>query len=279
VRAEARRIADALASVPGVDAIVMGGSRARGRAHADSDIDLGIYYHRDRPPDNAALRAVAARLDDRGEVGTVTEPGAWGPWINGGAWLRIGGRKVDWLYREIEQVDRSIDDAVAGRVRLHYQPGHPFAFGESIFAGEVHYCEPLHDPAGTVARLKRRTDPYPPELRQALISTLWEADFSLDIAQTAAGRGDGLYVAGCLFRCAMVVLQVVFAINERYWVNEKGALEEAASFPLAPHGLVQTVQHALGSSGMEPTTLAASIEQMRGLVESVRRLPANNREA
>jgi hypothetical protein len=119
-----------------------------------------------------------------------------------------------------------------------------------------------------MARLKRRTDPYPPALRRTLIGSLWEAEFSLDIALKPAERGDSVYVSGCLFRCAMIVLQVLFAINERYWLNEKGALEEAAGFPLVPKGLVQTVHNAL-SCGMGPTSLTDSIEQLRGLVEAV----------
>ena len=38
------KISEALRNVPGIQAIVLGGSRARGTHSFDSDIDVGIYY-------------------------------------------------------------------------------------------------------------------------------------------------------------------------------------------------------------------------------------------
>ena len=38
------RVKEALADVPGIVGVVLGGSRARGTHHANSDIDIGIYY-------------------------------------------------------------------------------------------------------------------------------------------------------------------------------------------------------------------------------------------
>jgi predicted nucleotidyltransferase len=69
-----------LASVRGVIAVVLGGSRARGTHRPDSDTDLGLFYRGEL--DIAALRALAAELT--GEPVEVTEPGGWGPWVNGG---------------------------------------------------------------------------------------------------------------------------------------------------------------------------------------------------
>nr|WP_269779095.1 nucleotidyltransferase domain-containing protein [Propioniciclava soli] len=37
---------DALVGVPGFEAVVLGGSRARGTHHGGSDVDLGLYYRR-----------------------------------------------------------------------------------------------------------------------------------------------------------------------------------------------------------------------------------------
>ena len=47
---KAQTIADRLGQIDGVVAVVLGGSRARGTASPDSDIDLGIYYQPDQPP-------------------------------------------------------------------------------------------------------------------------------------------------------------------------------------------------------------------------------------
>jgi hypothetical protein len=84
------RVVDALRPVKGLSALVLGGSRGRGTAGPQSDYDLGLYYEPDAPFDVEALRsAIAPLVDDPSS--TVTRFGEWGPWINGGGWLTIGG--------------------------------------------------------------------------------------------------------------------------------------------------------------------------------------------
>ena len=70
-----RRLVVALSGVPGVEAIALGGSRARGTATAESDYDIGLYYRANRPIDVATLGKVAAILDDRGVEASVTPIG------------------------------------------------------------------------------------------------------------------------------------------------------------------------------------------------------------
>jgi len=45
--ADLAAIAGRLVGVEGVVGVLLGGSRARGTHHPDSDVDLGVYY---RPP-------------------------------------------------------------------------------------------------------------------------------------------------------------------------------------------------------------------------------------
>lgn len=76
-----------LKSVPGIIGIVLGGSRARGTNHPNSDIDIGIYYDGSEGVDIAQINAIATKLDDEHREGLVTALGEWGPWVNGGGWL------------------------------------------------------------------------------------------------------------------------------------------------------------------------------------------------
>ncbi len=73
-----------LIPVEGLQAIVLGGSRASGTQHPDSDIDLGLYYYEGTPLDIYHLRKIARELNDFADP-EVTELGGWGPWVNGGA--------------------------------------------------------------------------------------------------------------------------------------------------------------------------------------------------
>ena len=53
------RISGHLAQIEGVEAVALGGSWARGAAHPDSDVDIGIYYRSESPPSIGELRRVS----------------------------------------------------------------------------------------------------------------------------------------------------------------------------------------------------------------------------
>ncbi len=266
----AREVADQLGRVEGVAAVVLGGSWVRGDAGPASDIDLALYYEPDRPPSIDALRLLARELDDRHTADLVTGFGGWGPWINGGGWLTIGGRAVDWLYRDLARVRHVVDECRAGRPTYHPQPGHPAGFHSHIYLGEVHYCRPLYDSTGVVAALKGLAEPYPPLLRRALIGTyLWQGGFALNTARKGASRGDPYYGAGSLFQCASCLAQVLFALNRRYYINEKGSVRAVDSFPLRPDGFSDIVMSVLAHPGETMQELSDSIERLAVIVRAV----------
>jgi predicted nucleotidyltransferase len=244
------RIVPLLAEVPGVLAIVLGGSRARGTAGPSSDYDIGLYYGPDRPLDTAALLAVARSLVDEPGAAAVTPVGGWGPNIVGGGWLRIDGNKVDLLYRGIEPVGAVIAACRAGQVTMHYQPGHPHGFCSATWMGEVAVCRPLHDPRSLIAELKALTSPYPDALRHALLKMfLWEVLFAIENAEIAIARREQTHIAGCAYRALCCAGQVLFALNRRYLINEKGALGEAAGFAHTIPGLTERVGHVWSAIG------------------------------
>ncbi|RUR72806.1 nucleotidyltransferase domain-containing protein [Chlorogloeopsis fritschii PCC 9212] len=239
------RVVDRLQSIQGIAAIALGGSRARGTHTQKSDVDLGIYYNLENPPDLMALNHLASELDDNHRANLITSIGEWGKWINGGGWLRIEGVPVDFLYRDLAQVGCVIDDCHAGRITIDYQPGHPHGFVSSIYMGEVAICLPLHDLYGVLDALKAKTTSYPIGLKQATVNTFaWEISFSLFIAQKAVARGDVAYAAGCCFRSVACMNQVLFALNEEYLLNEKGAVAITNSFTLCPQDYQQRVESA-----------------------------------
>src|SRR5215471_6123233 len=108
-----------LATVRGVVAVVLGGSYARGTAHLGSDLDIGIYYSDAAPFSIAAIAAIAGQLAV-GAAPVVTGFYEWGPWVNGGAWIQTAAGKVDFLYRSVEHVERTIREAEDGICHHHY---------------------------------------------------------------------------------------------------------------------------------------------------------------
>ena len=98
-------IVPVLAQVPGVVAVALGGSRAGSAAHAASDYDIGLYFNEGAGLDVKRLLETANGLVDDPGAARVTVVGGWGPWIVGGGWLTISGKKVDLLYRPFESVE------------------------------------------------------------------------------------------------------------------------------------------------------------------------------
>jgi hypothetical protein len=98
------------------------------------------------------------------------------------------------------------------------------------------------------------------KLKQATIDKFaWEISFSLVVAQNAVARGDVAYAAGCCFRSVACMNQGLFALNEAYLLNEKGAVGLANSFTLCAADYLRRVESVF-------TLLATDAESIRGAI-------------
>lgn len=253
-------MASRIAELPAVRAVVLGGSRARGTHRPDSDWDLGVYYR--GTPDLAALTALASGT--QGSAVEVAGPGGWGPWVNGGAWLRVDGVAVDWILRDLDRVEAVWSDCREGRFEVGIQPGHPLGFWSPCYVGEVALGRVLADPYGELAALRTATLTYPEPLRGALADAAWEAEFSVAAARKSAPTGDTLHVALCLSKAFGILAQSLHAHHRSWCLNEKGALAAAAALPDTPADFADRVNRAL--RGLD----ADAVETAADLVRDVR---------
>lgn len=253
-------MADDLARVAGVAAVTLGGSRARGAHRPDSDVDLGVYYRADAL-DVAQLQALALHWSS--EDAPLAAPGGWGPWVDGGAWLRVDGVAVDWILRDVDRVAEQCRRAHEGRFAFHPQPGHPLGFLDVAYAGEVARGVVLRDDRGVLAALRAQADPYPEALRHAVIETLWQVDFLLDTAVKGAGRADVAYVTLCMSHAALLIAHGWHALAGVWLLNEKGAVDEVARLPIETHGFAGVAADALASIGASSEELLAAVAALR----------------
>lgn len=260
LRRRIEAMADRLTALPGIRAVVLGGSRARGTHRPDSDWDLGLYYR--GAPDLAALTALACRV--QGSPVEVAGPGGWGPWVNGGAWLRVDGTPVDWILRDLDRVETVWSDCREGRYEVGVQPGHPLGFWSPAYPGEVALGHVLSDSHGELTRLQQETLDYPEPLRTALAEAAWEADFSVASARKSAPSGDRLHVSLCLSRAFGILTQSLHAHHRTWCLNEKGALAAAAALPDTPADFAERAGEAL--RGLD----TAAVETAAEVVSDVR---------
>jgi hypothetical protein len=232
-------VTERLAALPGVAAVALGGSRGAGTAGPTSDWDFAVYYRGRFDP--ADLRAV-------GWPGEVSELGGWGGGVfNGGAWLRVDGRKVDVHYRDLDDVEHHLEQARAGRFRvenlLFYLAGVP----TYVVVAELAANRVL---SGDLPR-----PDYPPALREQAPPQWWaRARFTLDYARSAyAAAGRVVECAGAVARAAAEAGHAILAARGEWVTNEKRLLDGAglrgldavvAGLTVDPATLIAAVDHA-----------------------------------
>lgn len=240
-----------LQSITGLQAIVLGGSRGTGTDVPGSDIDIGLYY--DDALDLDALQLAAQSLDDEHRPDLVAGPGGWGNWVNGGGWLVVDGIHLDLILRETRRVRQAVQECDQGIVSSHYQPGHPHAFTNVMYRGELATCKMLWSANREMLDLKQQSEPYPAPLKASLLNLFgFEAGFSLDLARNYLEKEDPYYVIAHLVRSVSALNQILFALNEKYCLNEKKAVRNIESFPLRPDQYKDRIAEVFQKAGQSP---------------------------
>lgn len=254
-----------LCDIPGIGAIVLGGSYARGTQTETSDLDIALYYSETAPFAIEDIRQTARSISIAGEP-TVTGFYEWGAWVNGGAWIQTNTGKVDFLYRNLEHIQRTIDEAQQGIHRHDYTQQPAYGFYSVIYLAETHCCVPLYDPNGWIANLKTQVVIYPPKLQEQIVAnSLWSAEFTLIHARSFAEKGDIYNCVGCFTRAASSLTQVLFAMNGVYFMSDKRVMETIASFVRKPQNYVERLTALLAQPGGNASQLSYSCELLTAL--------------
>ena len=267
------QLVEQLNKTTGVSAIVLGGSYAGGTQHETSDLDIGLYYFPANPFSIAQIRRIAENVSVGGKA-TVTGFYEWGAWVNGGAWIHTPQGKVDFLYRNLDQVQQTIADALQGITHHDYDQQPSYGFYSVIYLAETQICIPLYDPDLLIAKLKRELEIYPPRLKQKIITdSLWAAEFTFMYARSFAVQGDIYNTVGCLTRVVSNITQALFALNEKYFIRDKKVLDVVARFPNLPAGYIQQINRILACPGSTVQELTKTVSDLQQAWHSVVSLP------
>jgi predicted nucleotidyltransferase len=272
------KLVSKLSGITGIAAIVLGGSYANGTQHETSDLDIGLYYFEANPFSITEIQRIADEVAVEGPA-TVTGFYEWGAWVNGGAWIHTPYSKVDFLYRNIDQVRRTIADAQQGIYSHDYDQQPTYGFYSVIYLAETQSCIPLYDPERLINELKQRVEVYPATLKQKVLAdSLWMAEFTLLHARGFAKRGDIYNTVGCMARAASYLTQALFALNEKYFNGDKRVLDMLAKFPNLPSGYIEKINHILAYPGATVEVLTMTVSELERVWYSVVSLPGVNYE-
>jgi hypothetical protein len=259
-----RELVSELRRVPGIVAVVLGGSYASGTPREGSDMDVGLYYQVEAPFEIARIVQIAEHFSL--QPPTVTGFYDWGRWVNGGAWIQTRAGKVDFLYRNINQVEQAIENALQGIVERDYDQQPTHGFYSIIYLAETEICIPLYDPRQHIARLKQMIKTYPPKLKEKVVAdALWSAEFTLLHASSFTKDEDVYNTAGCLARISSNLTQALFALNEKYFISDKRVMEVMARFSILPEDYIQELTGILAHPGKTVPELSNTVEKMRSV--------------
>ncbi|NGM67382.1 nucleotidyltransferase domain-containing protein [Sphingobacterium sp. SGR-19] len=255
-----------LIKLDNIVAVVLGGSFATGRATENSDLDIGIYYNEKKPFNIEEIKRIAEKQSVE-NVPIVTDFYQWGPWVNGGAWIHTESGKVDFLYRNLDQVKSTIESAISGEWQKHYEQQPPYGFSSVIYLAEIENCIPVFDTEDIISKLKSSIKNYPPKLKETIIQQgLWAAEFTLINAVDFAEKDDFYNTFGSITRTVKNIVDVLFAINETYPIGDKKAIEILSKLSLSPNNLASRVNTTLTA---DKNSLSENIFLLRRLFDDV----------
>lgn len=233
------KLAATLADLPGVEAVVLGGSRATGTHRPDSDWDLGLYYR------SGAKRFDPEGLRDLGYAGQVSGLGEWGPIVHGGAWLTVADTPVDVLFRDLDRVEGWLREAERGRFEVLNQNGYIVGAPTYLPVGELAICLPI------VGELPR---PAFPDALASSAAAWWSgrAGVSLMFARGYAESGDAVCCTGMLVDAALCTAHGRLAQRREWVLNEKRLLRRAGL-----DGLERLLPSASAADAQLPNAVAA----------------------
>lgn len=223
-----------IAELPGVFAVALGGSRARGEHRPDSDWDYALYYRGYFDPDS--LRA-------QGWSGHITDVGGWPGVMNGGGWLEIGERRVDIHYRDLDDIEYRWREAEHGRFEKQQAQFYLAGMPSYLPVGELALNRVV------LGELPRPT--FPARLRTEA-HRRWHADASWSLRYAMRSLRQRRDLVVCLANLTRALIEEAhsrLAARGEWALNEKNIVRRA--------GLAGAVEQ-LGAHRMDPDGLLAA---------------------
>lgn len=203
-----------LASLPQIEAIALGGSRAG--AHFDANSDYDVYLYCTAPVSEETRREILSRYCSYMEIDNHY-------WEQEDNCTLNNGIDIDILYRDLD----GFCEGIAGVVE-RYQPYNGYT---TCMWHNLRTCKIIFDRNGRLAAAKARFDvPYPGQLKANIIDRSWKLlhaampAYELQINK-AVKRGDLVSINHRTAAFLESYFDLLFALNEQTHPGEKRLMQ------------------------------------------------------
>lgn len=241
-----------LSTIPGVEAIALGGSRAG--THYDDKSDYDIYLYCTAPVSEDIRRSILRKYCSYVEYGNQF----WETEDNG---TLNNGIDFDLLLR-------NLDDFTAGIARVveQYQPCNAYT---TCMWHNLVTCKIIFDRNGRLTAAKERfTVPYPDQLKKNIIDRGWRLlrtsmpAYELQIRK-AATRGDLVSVNHRVAAFLETYFDVLFALNRKTHPGEKRLMQLCLeSCEVLPKDFENNIQALFRHMYTDPDLLAQDLNNI-----------------
>ena len=266
-------LVNALSTLAPVRAILCYGSYAMGTSDASSDIDLYVICH----PHIVAAHERQAAFLQAGEVAELRldfgQPAWDNQWCPCNDHLRLNGMQFDIVYNTLGWVQAVISQVkTRGATSITELKFRPYTF-----LGMLENSVILYDAEGILHRMVENLYPYPPALRQSLMTASLEVIHgSLEDMQDYTRRNIGNTAFLFHFwRVIDAISTLLFALNERYDPATKRLEQVYRRLPIMPANFLERYNQLLETPLTPPGRLkiVAGLQGLAAEIEELARLP------
>ena len=249
----ARRLAEALAAPPTVQAVALTGSAAVGTADEISDVDLIILHT--TLPEPAALNEVRVQVNGSGRLYSSS--------VQDTARFKEG-YFVDGVRCDLSHLTlAALEDDLALVLNAHSTDAH----AQSRVSG-LQRCLPLFGDS-LVNEFQHKAARYPTELRRKMVEAHLHFQPLWTLTEMGAGRGDLLFLYQSLVDVEKAIFGVLCGLNSVYLPGDfKRVSLLAAQLTLAPENLAARLSSVFQSApGDAAQEIEALVRETFALVE------------
>lgn len=238
-RSVIEKIVTQLKKIDCIEAIVLSGSRAYVQNVSNKvDYDIGILYFEKLPFDMDTFKSLVFRLSDYTNP-YISKLDADGPLRNGSAFISIQGLKINFLYTNVNFLERVIKLHKKGLFESDYASFIPYGIHSYNYCAFIQKWEALYDPRNITDRLRNQIGVYPQLLKRNVVNSfIFRSQRALDAARDAYSRKQLYILIGSLTKSISSMIQVLYALNETYPTLDKNFSHDYIKFQMTlPHFL------------------------------------------